>query len=554
MVRLLVIAGLLAGCGASNRVGDLRFANQPPVWQVNDRVHTPRVPHKRRFIRLLYFFDTEFARPVRQRLEIRRAKPVADVNSLGEVPDSTWFVNRIGRRELTPNEVRFGPNRSGSPEHHKPWKVLGSKVGGVSVGFIIEDSRGYRYLLKFDAKGYPEMETAADVIVQRLLWACGYNVPEDDIVYFRPHELVLAKDARVSDPLGNARKMTRHDLIDNLAKVEVESDGRIRGLVSRFLSGKPLGGYSITGTRDGDPNDVIPHERRRSVRGAAAIFSWLNHTDIKEDNTLDVWAKDPEDPKRRYVMHYHVDFGKALGVLGFMDGLAFEGFSEVFDLGRIFKSLISFGIWKRPWDEIRSPPLRGVGLFESKRYEPDKWRAHAKYQPFFDRDRFDNFWGAKILIRFTRAQIRAVVEQGRLSDPRSAEYLVKTLIARQRKTAAYWFSQVAPLDRFSVEAGRLCFEDLSVRYKLGAMAKTSGYAAAFFDYTGKRLAAKARVKQLANGRVCLGPIVRGRVRRGYTIVRIDTHRRGRTMQLPVFVHLAAERWTNQLRVIGLDRR
>ncbi len=555
LARWCAVLVMVAACGGPSGVGSLRFANQAPVWQVNDRVHTPTPPKENKFARLLYFFDGAFTQPVGNAMEIRRAKPVADVNSLGEVPDSTWFTNRIGIRDLSVDEIRFGPNRGGNPEANKPWTVLGTKVGGVSVGFTIKDSKGNRYLLKFDAKGFPEMETAADVIVQRLLWACGFNVPEDTIVYFNRGDLKLSPKASVKDPLGNKRKMTVKDLEENLAKVEIEPDGRIRGLVSKWLSGKPVGGFSIEGVRKDDPNDKIAHERRRSVRGSAAIFAWLNHTDIKEDNTLDMWVKDPKNPKVRYLMHYQVDFGKALGVLGYMDGLAFEGFSPVFGVGNVIKSLFTVGLWKRPWDEIRSPNMRGIALFESARYHPAGWMAHANYLPFSDRDRFDEFWGAKILIRFSRAQIRAAVEQGRLSEKRSVDYMVDTLVVRQRKTARYWFSKVAPLDRFKIsDKGALCFEDLSVRYKLGATAKGTSYQARFFDHSGRMLRGGGTPSITASGAGCIKDINHGRANGDYTIVRIDTRRNGSSMGLPVYVHLARDKDSGRLRVIGLDRR
>ena len=34
-----------------------------------------------------------------------------NVNSLDEVPDSTWFTNRIGRRDMSMAEIVRGPDR-----------------------------------------------------------------------------------------------------------------------------------------------------------------------------------------------------------------------------------------------------------------------------------------------------------------------------------------------------------------------------------------------------------------------------------------------------------
>src|SRR5215203_112208 len=40
----------------------------------------------------------------------RADRRAANVNTLDEVPDSTWFTNRIGRRAMTAAEVAKGPD------------------------------------------------------------------------------------------------------------------------------------------------------------------------------------------------------------------------------------------------------------------------------------------------------------------------------------------------------------------------------------------------------------------------------------------------------------
>src|SRR5690606_11721023 len=102
-------------------------------------------------------------------------------------------------------EIRERPGAIGSPEAHKPWTILSSKVGGQTLGFIMQDTRGERFLLKFDARGFPERETATHLIVGRLLWAFGYNVTDDYIVYLREVDLVLAPAAVIVDPSGERR-------------------------------------------------------------------------------------------------------------------------------------------------------------------------------------------------------------------------------------------------------------------------------------------------------------------------------------------------------------
>jgi len=472
MIRLVALTLAVTGCAAHSPAGELRFHNRAPVTVVNDRLNVAKKPAERAYYRNFIWYDTHFHDRLARWMEMRPARRALNVNSMDEVPDSTWFTNRIGARDLSVDEIRRGPNQSGSPEAHKPWTVKSSKHGGVAVGFIVKDRRGIKYVLKFDNVDFPEAETGADVVAQRLLWAIGYRVPEDYVVYLRRQDLVLGKDAVEVDEMGNEKPMTREFLAEQLAKVHIEKDGRIRGLASRYLDGEPLGGHPREGVREDDPNDRIPYQLRREARGAYAVFAWLDHTDAKEDNTLDMYAEDPASKQIHYVMHYLVDFGKALGVQALVARRRSGGQAYALDLKDMAKSTLSLGLWRRDWEDKSWPDIRGVGMFESRVYSPGRWKPNSpQYVPFLEADRFDNFWAAKILIRFTRAQLRAAVEQGRYSDPRAVDYITETLVERQRKTARHWFDRVAPLDRFAIESGgpagqRLCFEDLALGYRL----------------------------------------------------------------------------------------
>ncbi|HSK02545.1 MAG TPA: hypothetical protein VK932_14935, partial [Kofleriaceae bacterium] len=481
MLRALMLLAVLAGaCAHRTPVGELRFHNQAPVWRVDDRPPLAAPPATRISTRSLYHADGFLVRRATRAMEVRAAVGAQDVNSLGEVPDSTWFTNRIGVRDLSLEELRAGPNVSPSPFDHLPWKITGAKIGGLSIGFVFEDARGGRHILKFDQADTPEMETGAHAIVHRILWAIGYNVPEDHVGHVHRRDLQIAPGATTKRPTGAKVPLTEAELDAALARVAREADGRIRVLASRFLPGKPIGPYAREGTRADDPNDVIPHERRRSLRGQYAIFAWLNHTDLQEDNTLDVFTGD-------HVVHYLIDFGKALGVMGHHLKWRTVGYTHRIDVGMAARSLVSFGLWKRPWEGIERPALRGVGLLEAAHYDPGAWRPNSLYWPLEDKDRFDAFWGAKLLMRFSPAQLAAIVGEARFTDPRASRYMLEALIARQRKTARYWFDRVAPLDAFAAEAGpggaaRVCFTDLTLAYALDAAA--TRYAVDAYDRAG----------------------------------------------------------------------
>ncbi len=549
----LVLAAV--GACAAPQAGHVRFHNVPPVTEVNDRRDVPNKPDEVPMHRNLTRFDVNFHKRLTRWMEMRKVRRATSVNSIDEVPNSTWFENRIGVRELAVEELATGPNLTGTPEQHLPFIVKSSKVGGKALGLTVEDQRGKKYILKFDNLGFPELETSADLVGQRLLWAAGYHVPEDYVVVLRKQDLVLSKDSVVKDPRGRKQQMTQEFLDELLRRVHTSKDGTIRGLASLYLDGIPVGGHPRDGVRDDDPNDRIPQQLRRERRGAYVFFSWLDLTDMKEDNTLDVYVKDPADPKVHYVMHYLIDFGKSLGSQAYTSRNPALGRSYSIDPGDMGRSFFSLGLWRRPWEAKTWPDIVGVGVFDSKTYDPGSWKANTpNYFPFLDVDRYDAFWAAKILARFTPAHIRAAVDQGRYSDPRAVEYITRTLIERQRKTVAHWFGQVAPLDGFAVEAsGQLCFQDLELHHQVGeATPENTAYRVRAFKAKGTALAWNAASPASNSGRACTTrlPAVDGD---GYTIIEVSRESAGRRLP-PVLVHVAMDPATRAPRVIGLRRQ
>jgi hypothetical protein len=570
ILRHVALAGLalsLLAC-AHPPAGTLRFHNRAPVWKVDDRQPLAARPKEREYNRTLYHVDGNAVRRLTRAMDVPAGGRALDVNSLDEVPDSSWFTNRIGVRDLSLDELVRGANLDPSPIEHLPWTILSAKVGGTALGFIFADARGDRYLLKFDLRDVPEMETGAHVLGHRILWAAGYNVPQDHLVYLRREDLLVSPKATKKDVFGNKAPLVVADVEGALAKVFRAEDGRYRVLASRLLPGTPIGPYAREGRRGDDANDLIDHERRRSIRGQLALFSWLGHTDLQEDNTLDVFRVVGERPERGYVEHYLIDFGKAFGVMGYVNNWKTTGFTYRVDPGIAIQTLFGFGLWKRPWEDAEAPGLRGIAIFDADTYDPSAFRANSQYWPLEDADRFDGFWGAKIAIRFSREQLAAIVAEARYSDPRASAYMLETLIRRQRMAAAYWFRQVSPLDRFTVEPGgvvgaangaatgatagaaKLCFDDLALRYTLTT--EPTRYRLQTFDYAGAALMPPGLVAESAPvaGRTC-APVSLVADGDRYTIVELAALRSGRALPA-VRVHLAAGA-DGRLAVIGLRR-
>jgi hypothetical protein len=143
-------------------------------------------------------------------------------------------------------------------------------------------------------------------------------------------------------------------------------------------------------------------------------------------------------------------------------------------------------------------------------------------------------------MRFTREQLATIVDEAQLSDPRAAAYFVDTLVERQRKTAAYWFARVAPIDNIRIDHDRMCFTDLSLAYHLNEHA--THYEIDAYDSAGKPTGYHRSMRALSDGTTCAS----GLFVDDYTIVRVRVFRNAYAMP-PVFVHLTPKG------VIGLRR-
>lgn len=403
-----------------------------------------------------------------------RARPAVNVNTLGEVPDSSWFENRIGVRDLSIDELVRGPETGEAPKGR--WTVISGKSQGITPGFTARDEAGVVWFVKFDRAEYPVLSTGAEVIASRFFHAMGYFVPETRIAYFRRDDLVIAPDAKVSVKGSGKQKLTPARLDGILAQVKREADGTLRAVVSRRLSGKPLGPHKYHGTRTDDANDVFPHEDRRELRGLRVFSAWLNHDDSRGVNSLDMFVPPG------YVKHHLIDFSSTMGSgsdatrqIGPQNPRA--GNEYVIDWGPIAKSALTFGLADRPWRRVRYRLYPEVGNFEADFFDPDRWKPEYP-NPAFERMRpEDAFWAARIVARFTDEAVRAMVATGRLGNPEAEAFLGDILIARRDKIVARYFKAVNPLTSFRLEDDALSFENLGER---AGLAKAEAYEVQWF--------------------------------------------------------------------------
>ncbi len=388
------------------------------------------------------------------------ATPAGAVNTIGEVPDSEWFINRHGRVRMSRAELQREGSSAEGPV--PPFKVIGGKKDGIMPGFRMQDSKGRLYFVKGDPIDSPELATAAEAIVSRFLYAVGYNTPKNNVVDMKLSDLRLSSKARITLQGDRSREMTWKDVETFGEQVAKRPDGSLRVIASLGIEGEIIGPFRYEGTRPDDPNDITPHENRRDLRGLYVFSAWLNHTDAKAGNTLDAVI---EKNGSRFICHYLLDFGSALGSDG--DSPKDARLGHEFMLGTLtetVKQVLMLGLTPKEWERVEFPKLRGIGNFESQSFDPDNWKTDYPNRAFLSRLPDDDFWAAKQVMAFTDDDIRAIVETARFSDPRSTEYMIATLAERRNKIGRAFFSKVLPLDHFRIENGELLFDDLAVQY------------------------------------------------------------------------------------------
>lgn len=402
--------------------------------------------------------------------------PALNVDAFGEVPNSSWFTNRNARERMSLPEIVQGPNAGSGPDTSGEWRIFRAKNEGASLGFHIIDSRDNRYLIKLDTRWNRELSSGAEVIAAKILYAAGYNVPQNNITVFDPAKVKLREgEIAFEDELGRERPMTYRDLDTIFDLAYVRPDGLVRGMASKYIEGVPLGGWRYRGTRPDDPNDFIPHEHRREIRGLRVISAWLNHYDTNNGNTFDTYTT---VEGKSYVKHYMIDFGGTLGAS--MEGPMPRtyGHQYFFDPHIAMLKILTLGLYHPLYERWDTIPYPAAGAWEARSYHPGRFRFLYPNLAFDNLNRRDGYWAARIVMSFTDEQLRAVAREGKYSDPAVAPYIAKVLIERRDKTGRHYYSRVNPLDNFALNGldngnYELCFDDMAVEGGLARAENTT---------------------------------------------------------------------------------
>lgn len=450
----IILASAMAVCSMTLAAQSRRFFPDDPIWR---EPMTQDVKNAMRYEPDLAYQTIEnlFSRPgdhvVGQRAQ--------NINTVDEVPDGPYFVNRAGRIPLTPAIVARAANTSNGPAPGK-WTVVSAKSDGVTPGFTIRDSANQLWFIKFDPPGWRGMATGSEIVAAKLFWAAGYHTAEYHIAQLQPSNLAIGKDTKITPPGEMPRPMNQGDIGWLLSRADRDVDGTYRVIISKAAPGRPVGRIKFHGTRADDPNDVIPHEHRRELRGYFVFAAWLNHVDAKGINSL---ASLVTENGHSFIRNYLLDFGSALGSAAVGPREGWEGYEAlVEEPSEILKRTLSLGfdipVWRRQ-DYFESPAIGRLPRDHSK-WNPEEWWPHITNSAFRHMRPDDEFWAATKLAAITDDMIRAAVAEGKFGDRESEEFLAKAISDRRLRILQTFLPKVNPIvDPVLDRNGRLSFRN-----------------------------------------------------------------------------------------------
>lgn len=455
--------------------------------------------------------DNMVFRPVAKFLQVDPGGEAVNVNALDEVPDSSWYQNRWAGRTETPEQIAVGPCKNDldpkAATEPGSWLIDQGKANGATPGFRIRTKDKSKFLLKNNVGGAAERASAASAIGVRLYYAAGFYAPCDSVVYFDPKVLKLKPGLQITDNTGVPRPFDQ-EALEEILNDSPHRGEEIRMQSSKWLDGVPLGPFTYEGVRKDDPNDVVPHEDRRELRGARLLAAWINHFDSREQNSMMVWHA--ADPKRAesspgHVLHYYLDISDALGSEWASDGISRRlGKSYYFDGKDIAIDFVTFGTLERSWQHSkRDPRLPGYGYFRAEDFVPEEWKPGYQNPAFLRMTEHDGAWMSRIIARIRPEDVAAIVKTGQIAVPSQEAAMIDVLQKRRMAILRRYLTRLSPLADVTPTASGVCALDLALYAGVAPASRFAYRSEIAFGAARARRQGGVVAAAYTDGRICI---------------------------------------------------
>jgi hypothetical protein len=503
----IVLLALLLSCSGYRPA---RFAERPPVLDARD--DQPIAPPRWRWVpEPVYLSEVYLHRPLRETLDLSPYPDAGDINSFDEVARSTWFAPQ----RLDLGAMARGPDTNGLPR--PPFTVLpDNPMGFSSGGFSIADARGQRYEIIVDPPDRPEMRTAAAAVAARLVWALGFNTPPVFI-------------GRVTEQDFWRSEGSTKDVPAILKSGPAPVNGYYRVAALAWPTGLLLGRTEESGVRGDDPNDLVMHEDRRSLRALTVVASWLQLEGFGPAKTLDRYVGAPSEG---HVVHYLVGLDDAVGagqVVRVSDPPPGVGG------GSSLVRLLTLGLAPNPAPPPTQIAIPSLGKLDDD-IDPSAYHPPMPWEPALRLLAPDGYWVAKRVAAISSAQIALAIDAGQLSDVRARRALQSALERRRMRVLSYWLGRVVPLEPVALTGTRLLLRDEAVADGVAA-SNVTDYQIEFLTDRGGA-AADPIVMHPTGGTLELDlPPGAVAAAKSYLVLQVSARRRGRALPRTFELHL-----------------
>jgi hypothetical protein len=430
---------------------------------------------------------------------------------MDEVVHSTWYAPH-------PNDLGTlarGPESDGPPQ--TPLIVLPAPTVVLHWGIAVTDARGLRYDIGIDPPDRREMRTGAAVIAARLVWALGLHTPPAFVLKLRARDFWK--------PVAKAPDAAAY-LASGAPK---DAGGYYRVSAVRVPQGLYLGQSLETGVRGDDPNDMIPHTERRTLRALQVLAAWIKLNDLGPNKTLDFYEG---EPGRGHVVHYVAGLDDALGTASVTrrtDPPPAEGG------GPPAVRLLTLGLAPNPPPPPTQTLVPAVGDIDQD-VDPRGYESGLPYEPA---DRIlpaDGYWAAKRIATIPSAAVALAIDAGWLKDLRAQRRLYDILEARRTTIIRYWYRQVTPLEIVSATKTALVLRDEAISRKVGGTAGSS-YRVEYLNDHGARVASRDLVEPKGDRLQLALPTGALEAAKDYLVVRVLAKRKKTFLPRPCDVHV-----------------
>jgi hypothetical protein len=162
-------------------------------------------------------------------------------------------------------------------------------------------------------------------------------------------------------------------------------------------------------------------------------------------------------------------------------------------------------------------------------FDPANWEPSFHAMPFDNMTREDAYWATRVILSFSPDELLNIIKTAEYTNPRAADYMLRTLLERRRIIASHWLEDANPISNFALDLGKdgiaLTFNDLKSDHDLAGPAEYR-----YEITTNARRGEKATVSRT---RIPLGQIA------GDTRIRIWTIRENSASK-PVTVQVQAK--------------